>query len=82
MVVGEHSIRVQHLLAEGGFSQVFLVKDGVSGKAMALKRVLCQSDEAEKDATWEIKVHKVLCEMCGFSLPERFAPSLTCLFAV
>jgi AP2-associated kinase len=59
MVVGDYNIRVQHLLAEGGFSQVFLVKDGASGKAMALKRVLCQSDEAEKDAVWEIKVHKV-----------------------
>ena len=34
------------------------MKDGVSGKAMALKRVLCQTDEAEKDASWEITVHK------------------------
>jgi hypothetical protein len=99
MVIGDYTIRVQHLIAEGGFSEVFLVKvsclqvyvstasaqgahyalltltcclrvlhldticytickDGVSGEAMALKRVLCQSDEAEKDAKWEINVHK------------------------
>ena len=58
MVVGRYTVRVQHLLAEGGFSEVFLVKDGMSGKAMALKRVLCRTDEAEKDALAEIRVHK------------------------
>jgi hypothetical protein len=33
-------------------------KDGASGKAMALKRVLCQSIEAERDAEREINFHR------------------------
>ena len=49
--VGTYDIRVQTLLAEGGFSMVFLAKDETAGsptagQSLALKKMVCQTKEA------------------------------------
>ena len=53
--VNKRTLRVVRLLAEGGFSFVYLVEGG--GEKFALKKVLCQLPEQTDAARWEIKVH-------------------------
>eukprot|EP00322_Chrysochromulina_rotalis_P002584 CAMPEP_0115834128 /NCGR_PEP_ID=MMETSP0287-20121206/3525_1 /TAXON_ID=412157 /ORGANISM="Chrysochromulina rotalis, Strain UIO044" /LENGTH=290 /DNA_ID=CAMNT_0003287557 /DNA_START=85 /DNA_END=957 /DNA_ORIENTATION=+ len=55
MDVNKRSLRVNRLLAEGGFSFVYLVENGT--EKFALKKVLCQAPEQIEAARWEIKVH-------------------------
>ncbi len=46
------------MIAEGGFSQVFLVRDAADpAQTFALKRVLCQTREAIREAQFEQSVH-------------------------
>mmetsp|Transcript_15904 Transcript_15904/g.36397 ORF Transcript_15904/g.36397 Transcript_15904/m.36397 type:complete len:323 (-) Transcript_15904:96-1064(-) len=54
--VNSRSLRVVKLLAEGGFSFVYLVEAG--DKKYALKKVLSQLPEQSELARWEIEVHK------------------------
>eukprot|EP00966_Prymnesium_polylepis_P293546 6779963-Prymnesium_polylepis.1 len=56
--VNERSLRVVRMLAEGGFSFVYLVESGT--ERFALKKVLAQLPEQSEAAHWEIKVHTSL----------------------
>ena len=56
MKVNERNCKVVKLLAEGGFSFVYLVEDGKT--KYALKKVLSQLPEASQAARWEVQVHK------------------------
>ena len=61
--VGSYDVRVQTLLAEGGFSMVYLAKDetagsDAAGQSLALKKMVCQTKEARRDATMEGKLLK------------------------
>ena len=56
--VNSRSLRVVRLLAEGGFSFVYLVEAGTD--KFALKKVLCQLPEQSDAARWEIKVHSAI----------------------
>ncbi|EOD42014.1 hypothetical protein EMIHUDRAFT_431902 [Emiliania huxleyi CCMP1516] len=57
MQVNERNLRVVKLLAEGGFSFVYLVEDDEK-KKYALKKVLAQLPEASELARWEVQVHQ------------------------
>ena len=57
MKVNERNCKVVKMLAEGGFSFVYLVEDDKK-KKYALKKVLSQLPEQSELARWEIKVHK------------------------
>ena len=57
MKVNDRNLRVVKLLAEGGFSFVYLVEDG-NKKQYALKKVLAQLPEQSELARWEIQIHK------------------------
>jgi serine/threonine protein kinase len=39
-------LKIKKSLGEGGFGYVYLVKDKPTGKKYALKRVLCQDEQA------------------------------------
>lgn len=54
--IGSRQLRIVRLLAEGGFSFVYLVESG--SEKFALKKVLCQLEEQSTAARWEIKVHR------------------------
>ncbi|KAL3920845.1 MAG: hypothetical protein SGPRY_005108, partial [Prymnesium sp.] len=56
--LNERSLRVLRMLAEGGFSFVYLVECGT--EKFALKKVLAQLPEQSEAAHWEIKVHTSL----------------------
>ncbi|KAL1528085.1 hypothetical protein AB1Y20_009451 [Prymnesium parvum] len=56
--INERTLRVVRLLAEGGFSFVYLVECGT--EKYALKKVLAQLPEQSDAAHWEIKVHTSL----------------------
>jgi hypothetical protein len=55
MTVNDRSLRVVKLLAEGGFSFVYMV-EGADKKRYALKKVLAQLPEASELARWEVQV--------------------------
>jgi serine/threonine kinase 16 len=55
VAVNHRVVRVVRLLAEGGFSFVYLVENG--SEKFALKKVLSQTPEQSDAARWEIKVH-------------------------
>mmetsp|Transcript_11616 Transcript_11616/g.36038 ORF Transcript_11616/g.36038 Transcript_11616/m.36038 type:complete len:328 (-) Transcript_11616:753-1736(-) len=57
VTVNERSLKTVKLLAEGGFSFVYLV-EGSDKKRYALKKVLAQLPEASDLARWEVQVHK------------------------
>jgi serine/threonine kinase 16 len=57
MTVNDRSLKTIKLLAEGGFSFVYLV-EGPDKKRYALKKVLAQLPEASELARWEVQVHK------------------------
>jgi hypothetical protein len=40
-----NSVVIKRLLAEGGFSYVYLVKDHRTDRMLALKKMICQSEE-------------------------------------
>ena len=46
------------MLAEGGFSFVYLVEG--NQEKFAFKKVLCQLEEQSVQARWEIDVHKAI----------------------
>ncbi|GLD94931.1 hypothetical protein PINS_up003556 [Pythium insidiosum] len=54
--VGGISVTVVRPLAEGAYAQVLLVRASGSGETMALKRVICQSQEVENDVQTELHV--------------------------
>ena len=63
VTIGERQLKVQRVLAEGGFSFVYEVKQAKpagadKGKLFAMKVVLCQSQEQLASAQREIAVHK------------------------
>lgn len=73
---GQSSVRVERELAEGGFSTVYLCSSG--GQSYALKKILAQTKEANRDARMEIKLlqslnHKNIIKLvdCGFSDKEQ-----------
>ena len=55
--VNDRNCKVVKLLAEGGFSFVYLVEDDKK-KKYALKKVLAQLPEASELARWEVQVHQ------------------------
>ena len=56
---GSH-VKQGALLAEGGFSFVYIATDARNGKRRALKRIRCQSTDQIKAAQWELRVHREL----------------------
>jgi serine/threonine kinase 16 len=54
--VGRHKVTKVKLLAEGGFSRVFLVKDAASKEVMALKQILCHEKSALEIAKRELLI--------------------------
>jgi len=55
--VNDRSLKTVKLLAEGGFSFVYLV-EAADQKRYALKKVLAQTPEASELARWEVQVHQ------------------------
>lgn len=53
------TVTVVRPVAEGAFAQVLLVRSTASNETFALKRVLCQSEEVEKDVHMELQVFRV-----------------------
>jgi len=51
-----HRLRVERVLAEGGFGFVFKVKDGHSQETYALKRLIASDKESKKDIINEIQI--------------------------
>eukprot|EP01084_Bolivina_argentea_P278991 476879_1 len=58
IIVGNYRVQKLELLAEGGFSQVYLVKDMASKKKLALKRMLCYDNATLEMAKKEVSVLK------------------------
>ncbi|XP_020692033.1 probable serine/threonine-protein kinase DDB_G0276461 isoform X1 [Dendrobium catenatum] len=59
--IGNEKLRVQNVIAEGGFSCVYLAHDvGNVSKQYALKHMICQDGESLDLAMKEIKVMKLL----------------------
>lgn len=58
ITVNSRTLRVIRMLAEGGFSFVYLVE--ANAEKYALKKVLCQMPEQSDAARWEIKVHSAI----------------------
>eukprot|EP00164_Ancoracysta_twista_P005923 GFYU01008150.1.p1 GENE.GFYU01008150.1~~GFYU01008150.1.p1 ORF type:complete len:474 (-),score=126.12 GFYU01008150.1:131-1552(-) len=53
--VGDRALTIKKLVAEGGFSFVYLATDS-AGEKYALKKILAQSPEQVKAVEWEIEV--------------------------
>jgi len=58
MTINKRTLRVIRMLAEGGFSFVYLVESGT--EKFALKKVLCQLPEQSEAARQEIEVHSAI----------------------
>lgn len=59
--IGSEKLRVQNVIAEGGFSCVYLVHDAANvSKQYALKHIICQDGESLDLAMKEIQVMKLL----------------------
>lgn len=56
--LSSHTVEIKRKLADGGFSEVFLVKDAESGEDFALKRCLAHSSNDVKDIRAEIDLHR------------------------
>ncbi|TMW68781.1 hypothetical protein Poli38472_006249 [Pythium oligandrum] len=54
--VGGITVNVVRPLADGAYAQVLLVRSNGSGETMALKRIICQSEEVERDVQTELRV--------------------------
>ncbi len=59
VVVGPYTVVKLKRLAEGGFSEVFLVREADGEQLFALKRMVCQTPAAKADAKSELAVLKV-----------------------
>ena len=57
LTLNSRTLRTVKLLAEGGFSFVYLVEDGSTKEKLALKKVLSQLPEQSELARREIEVH-------------------------
>mmetsp|Transcript_107402 Transcript_107402/g.245867 ORF Transcript_107402/g.245867 Transcript_107402/m.245867 type:complete len:346 (+) Transcript_107402:17-1054(+) len=51
-------VTIVNQLAEGGFSFVFVARESGSGKRVALKKMICQDDEAKESARHEAEMHR------------------------
>lgn len=61
MEIGNEKLRVQSVIAEGGFSCVYLAHDAANiSKQYALKHMICQDGESLDLAMKEIQVMKLL----------------------
>lgn len=59
--IGNEKLRVQNIIAEGGFSCVYLAHDSVNAsKQYALKHMICQDDDSLDLVMKEIQVMKLL----------------------
>jgi len=58
MNIGGTSVNVVRQVAEGGYAHVFIVKTS-SNEILALKRIVCTSNEVEQDAKTELKIFNV-----------------------
>jgi len=56
--VGDRSVVVGRLLGEGGYAYVHSATDAATGEVMALKRILCQTEEQLEAARREVRVHE------------------------
>jgi len=59
-VVGSHTIVEEDLLGEGGYAFIWRVRDVSTGKHYALKKLLCQNQDAIDSAKKEVSVLKDL----------------------
>ncbi|KAJ1628297.1 kinase-like domain-containing protein [Pavlovales sp. CCMP2436] len=57
MSVGARSLKVVRLLAEGGFSFVYVVEHVATAERFALKKVLAADSDAVEATKWEVSVH-------------------------
>lgn len=57
--VGGITVQVVRPIAEGAYAQVLLVRSTATSETFALKRVICQSEEVEKDVHMELQVFRV-----------------------
>ena len=70
MKIGAYSVRVEALLGEGGFAQIYKVKDSVSGAVFALKHMrLAGEGEALTDCHAEVDTLQQL--RCSFVHPVQ-----------
>ncbi|EFJ25956.1 hypothetical protein SELMODRAFT_98319 [Selaginella moellendorffii] len=58
--VGTLKLQVRSVVAEGGFSSVYLARDAQSGKNYALKHLICNDDESLHLVRKEVAVMKAL----------------------
>ncbi|EFJ05535.1 hypothetical protein SELMODRAFT_187420 [Selaginella moellendorffii] len=58
--VGALKLQVRSVVAEGGFSSVYLARDAQSGKNYALKHLICNDDESLHLVRKEVAVMKAL----------------------
>lgn len=58
--VGELKLQVRSIIAQGGFSCVYLARDGPSGKTYALKHIICNDVESVELVKKEVAVMKGL----------------------
>uniref|UniRef100_K3WPU8 Protein kinase domain-containing protein n=1 Tax=Globisporangium ultimum (strain ATCC 200006 / CBS 805.95 / DAOM BR144) TaxID=431595 RepID=K3WPU8_GLOUD len=56
--VGGITVNVVRSVAEGAYAQVLLVRSVATNETFALKRVICQSEEVEKDVHMELQVFR------------------------
>ncbi|KAF1332054.1 Nak/mpsk protein kinase, partial [Globisporangium splendens] len=56
--VGGITVNVVRPVAEGAYAQVLLVRSVATNETFALKRVICQSEEVEKDVHMELQVFR------------------------
>ena len=57
---GKRTLKAIRLIAEGGFSFVYLAVDSSTGQKYAVKKILVQTKEARKAVRWEVSVHRAL----------------------
>ncbi|KAJ7560466.1 hypothetical protein O6H91_04G131200 [Diphasiastrum complanatum] len=58
--VGAFKLQVRSMIAQGGFSSVYLAKDAVTGKQYAVKHIICNDDESLDLVRKEVAVMKSL----------------------
>jgi AP2-associated kinase len=58
--VGDLKLQVRSVVAQGGFSSVYLAKDGATGKTYALKHIICNDAESVELVKKEVSVMKAL----------------------
>ncbi|KAG0621936.1 hypothetical protein M758_3G059700 [Ceratodon purpureus] len=58
--VGDLKLQVRSVIAQGGFSSVYLAKDSATGKTYALKHIICNDAESVELVKKEVSVMKAL----------------------